>query len=175
MHDNPIGNGKSHVAYFIEDFSEYPQISASVSFSETSESVYVNYLNSANIESITVRFSNHVNNATRFGDQLDGYSCTRQEILYRLGLKKRIFIPGRKKTIYASQVAKSQVSFYETTDITIQEMYNLPVGTSLEKYTGKLAKDSRWLILGDAVEEVEITTRNAFGQYVRAGHYEYLD
>ena len=164
--DNPIGDGKYHVNYFVEDFSEYPQIETSVSLSDTTESVYVRYYNSQNGESITCRFSNHINNAVKFGYQLDGYLTSKLEILYKLGLAERIFIKNAPtKNIDKKQVKIKDVSNYEQSSLTIQQMYDLDFDSDLSKHKGKIAKGSNWLILGDKVESLD-------SEY---GHYEYKE
>jgi hypothetical protein len=164
--DNPIGDGKYHVNYYVEDFSDYPQIETNVSFSDTTESVYVNYYNNSNGESITTRFSNHENNAVKFGYQLNGYLTSKLEILYKLGLAERIFIKNPPtKTIHKKQVKIKDVPNYEQSSLTIQQMYDLDFDSDLSKHKGKIAKGSNWLILGDKVESLD-------SEY---GHYEYKE
>jgi hypothetical protein len=151
--DNYIGDGSYHVSYDVVDLSDYPQVSVDVNKSSTTESVYVKYNNNDNLQSITVRFSNHENNAVKFGDQLDGNIATKNEILYRLGLMGKEFIPETFLFIPTRQVSKIDAPKYKEADLTIQEMYNLGEGADLSKYKGKLAKGSRYLIQGDTVKK----------------------
>lgn len=178
---NSIGDGSFHVPYYIINLDKYPQVVYDVSFSNTTESVYVNYQNTDNDKSVTVRFSNHENNATKFGDQLDGNWAKDNEILYALGLKNRVFIPEKRKDIGAYQVKKKEAKAYEEADKTIQEIYSLPVGTDLSAYKGKRAKSnkegkiSNWIITGDVVSEVGVYARDFLGNSVPLGRYEYED
>jgi len=172
---NQIGDGSCHVDYTIIDFSEYPQVSSSVSLSETTESVYVAYENKENGKTITARFSHHVNNAVAFGDQLNGFVASEDEILYRLGLKTRTFVPDTFLYIDKRKVAKKDIAagLYEFAELTIREMYDLGKGADLSAYTGKIAKDSNWLIEGNRVEEEIKTSINFMGQSVQLGRYIY--
>jgi hypothetical protein len=172
---NPIGDGSWNIEPTVFSFEEFPQVESSISLSETTESSYVKYSNKENERSITVRFSHHENNAVKFGDQLDGYFATKDEILAHLGLKKRVFIPETSKSIGAYQVKKANVSQYEVVDKTIQEIYELPIGADLSPYKGKVAKNSNWVIGGDVVIEVPVKRQNAIGQSVQVGKYEYQD
>lgn len=140
--------------------------------SETTESVYVTYR--ANGKSVTVRFSNHMNNAVLFGDQLNGNTATVNEILFRLGMKQRIFKPDTFLFIIKRAVAKKDLANYEVAHLTIQEMYNLGKDADLSEFKGKVAKDSNYLIQGDKVEEAEKTSRNIFGDSVTLGRYIYF-
>lgn len=172
---NYIGDGSYHVDFNVFDFKEYPQISTNVSKSSTTESVYVTYRNENDDNSITLRFSTHENNAVKFGDQLNGYIASRDEVLAHLGLKKRIFIPKKYLRIESRQVAKNKIQDFEMADKTIQELYDLGANTDISKYKNKLAKNSNLLILGDRVEELEETRRDAFGNPVKIGTYIYSD
>jgi len=179
--DNPIGDGSWHVEHDIINLDKYPQVDYKVNYSDTTESVYVEYTNKENNKSVTVRFSNHENNAVKFGDQLNGNWVRDDEILYRLGLKNRIFIPETKKDIGAYQVKRAEAKSYEEADKTIQELYDLPVGTDLSAYKGKRVKSNRadkisnWIIGGDVVKESQVYTSNILGQHVPIGKYEYTD
>ncbi len=179
--DNPIGDGNWHVEHDIINLDKYPQVVYKVNYSDTTESVYVEYTNKENNKSVTVRFSNHENNAVKFGDQLNGNWVRDDEILYRLGLKNRIFIPETKKDIGAYQVKRAEAKSYEEADKTIQELYDLPVGTDLSAYKGKRVKSNRadkisnWIIGGDVVKESQVYTSNILGQHVPVGKYEYTD
>lgn len=171
---NFIGDGSFHADYEVKDFSQYTQIKVSVSKSATTESVYVTYENVDNSKSVCVRFSNHINTAMNLGDQLDGRICSDKEILYRLGLAERVFTPKTRLSIRFRQVAKAQLTGYEEAALTIKDMYAMGAGADLSEFTGKIAKGSNYLILGDkVVEEVE-KTRNAFGQEVAIGSYTYI-
>jgi hypothetical protein len=149
---------KFNVDYIAYDMSEFPMVEVSVSKSETSESVYVYYVNTDTMERVTVRFSNHNNNAVQFGMQLDGNMTTKMDVLYRLGLAKREFVYDQGLSIWNRQVAKLQLANYEEAELTIQEMYALGAGADLSQYTGKLAKGSNLLILGDKVGFFQKTT-----------------
>jgi hypothetical protein len=169
---NEIGNGSYHVDYTVLDFQDYPGINASVSMSETTESVYVTY--SYNGNSVVVRFSDHCNNATLFGDQLNGFFATKNEILYRLGLITRTFVQGTRLFINSRMVKKSEIgTLYQVSDLTIQEMYRLGAGADLTSHTGKIAKDSNYIILGEKVETQLETRLDCFGNCVPAGKYVY--
>lgn len=171
--DNLIGDGTYHVEYHVIDLDNYPQVSYTVDKSDTSESVYVRYSNAENGKSITVRFSWHENNAVKFGDQLNGYTASENEILYRLGLKTRTFIPNTFLAIAKRMVKKVEMKNYEEADLTIQEMYALGAGADISAHTGKLAKGSNWLIEGTEITEHEETRTDHFGQKVRIGKYIY--
>lgn len=156
----PIGDGSVHFPYEVVDFSGYPQISHRVSESVGTESVYVTYTNEDTGAKATVRFSGHENNATKFGDQLSGWynnSPVKQqmenELKYRLGLVDRKYIYA--KSIPTRSVSNKELAAgtYPEADKTIQELYELPVGTDLAQYKGKLAKGSRYLITGGKVKE----------------------
>jgi len=174
---NNIGDGSYHAQFQVEKFEKYPQIESSVSRSESTESVYVTYKNTENDKRITVRFSNHENNAVKFGDQLNGYTASNNEILYHLGLKKRTFIPKTKLYIWTQQVSKKKLEAgeYEIADKTIQELYDFGKNADLSKYKGKVAKDSNYLILDNKVNEIEEQRQGPFGDPVTIGHYEYQD
>lgn len=172
---NEIIKGDYNVSYNVFDFPQYPQVYSSVSKSETTESVYVTYSNAENDTKITVRFSNHINNAVEFGDQLNGNFATANEVLCHLGLKRRTFVPRTKLYIKASQVKKTLLSNYEEADLTISEMYNLGKDADISKYIGKRTKGGNWIILGDKVEEMIETRQNRLGQSVQIGDYIYHD
>ena len=172
---NPIGEGGWNKEPNIYDFSVYPQVSHTVSKSETSESTYVKYVNNDNDKSITVRFSDHENNAVKFGDQLNGYWAFPNEILAHLGLKNRVFVPDTYLYIPNRKVGKKTIANYEVADKTISEMYALGKDGDLSQYVGKIAKDSNYLIFGEKVEEVEKTKLNCFGNSVAIGSYNYYD
>ena len=168
---NEIGTGNYHVDFTVENFGE--SVLASVSKSVSSESVYVTYTNLDNDKTITVRFSNHENNAVRFGDQLNGATTTNNEILFHLGVKKRTFVPNTYKSICNQKVAKKRLAQYEESSLTISEMYDLEVGTDISAHTGKLAKGSNYLILGSVVELKEQQKMNCFGTVETIGKFIY--
>lgn len=171
--DNPIGDGRYHVEHHVIDLENYPQVSYSIDKSNTSETVYVKYFNSDNGKEITTRFSWHENNAVKFGDQLNGYTASENEILYHLGLKTREFIPNTYLAIAKRMVKKVEMKNYDESELTIQEIYALGEGADISSHTGKLAKGSNWLIEGTIISECEETRANCFGQEVRIGKYIY--
>jgi hypothetical protein len=117
-----------------------------------------------------------VNNATKFGDQLDGNTSGANEILYRLGLKGKKFVPRTYLSIDKRAVSKKDMGSgkYEVADKTMQELYALGKDADISAYKGKVAKNSNWLILGDKVDEYEQEGRNVFGQRVSVGDYVYF-
>lgn len=167
---NYIGDGSYNVEYKVFDMPEGVEVK--VSKSDTTESVYVYYIYQE--ERVTVRFSQHENNAVKLGVQLNGNICTRDEVLALLGLKKRTFVPNTYLSIYFTTVSKKNAVSYEEAPLTIQEMYALGEGADLTEYVGKLAKNSRYLIQGDKVRKV-IETRTILGQSVQIGTYIYHD
>ena len=158
---NVIGDGSHHRPYNIVDFSEFPQISHSVNKSLSTESVYVTYRNEETGDKATVRFSGHNSNAVRFGDQMagwddDGSFIARQlenQLKYRLGLMDRKLVYGTYIGTRSVSNADLESGKYEEADITLRELYALPVGTDISQYTGKLARGSRELIEGEVVKE----------------------
>ena len=170
---NLIGEGGWNVEHSVFDFNDYPQVTSSISKSENTESVYVTYTNRNTNQSVTLRFSNHENNAVKFGDQLNGDTATKAEVLYHLGLAKRTFIPKTYLWIDKQAIAKKNISKYEVCDKTIQEMYAMGEDADIAEYKGKLAKDSNYLILGDKVEKHEEQTKDILGQTVTRGRYIY--
>jgi len=167
---NTIGDGTFQVDYFIFDIEN---TTIDVQNSETTETVYVTYTSNLTGMSCKVRFSNHESNAVKFGDVLDGYWCDKQQVMYRLGLLKRTFIPETYLSIGSRQVSKRDFDRYEVAELTIQEMYNLGEGGDLTKYVGKLAKNSNYLILDNTVNKFNRITNNAFGFQVEVGKYIY--
>ena len=170
---NYIGDGRYHVEYSTFDFSEYPQIDIKVNKSETTESVYVTYKNNDNGKSIILRFSTHENNAVKFGDQLNGNLATKNEVLYKLGLMNRKFIPKKRLFISWKQPKKVDLDKYEVADKTMKELYDLGDGADISMYNGKLAKGSNYLITGDKIESSYETRLDDFGNEVRIGDYIY--
>ena len=167
---NTIGNGSYHVKHDVMELGH--GIVTMVEMSQTTESVYVHYTHIENGTRATVRFSNHENNAVKFGDQLDQFA-TGNEILFKLGLIKRTFVPNVRLMINSRQVKKIEMETYQVADLTIQEMYALGAGANLSAFTGKLAKDSNLLIIGEEVISFEETKLNCFGQNVLIGKYIY--
>ena len=173
---NPIGDGSYHHNYDIRDFGDkYPEIEHTVNLSQSTESVYVTYSSPKTHKSVTLRFSDHENNAVKFGDQLNGILASDDEVLYKLGYKKRTFIPLKRLFIGTQQIAKKKLKDYEEADKTIQELYALGAGADLSKYKGKRAKGSNYLILDDKVGEYIETRRNFLGNKVQIGDYVYED
>ena len=68
--------------------------------------------------------------------------------------------------IASQQVKKIDVGNYDEAPLTIQEMYALGAGASLADYKGKLAKGSRYMILGDSVKAIT---------YKSGSHYKYFE
>ena len=173
---NPIGDGSYHHNYDIRNFgNKYPEIKHTVNLSQSTESVYVTYSSPKTHKSVTLRFSDHENNAVKFGDQLHGILASDDEVLYKLGYKKRTFIPKKRLFIGTQQIAKKKLKDYEEADKTIQELYALGAGADLSKYKGKRAKGSNYLILDDKVGEYIETRRNFLGNEVQIGDYVYED
>lgn len=154
-YDNVIGDGTTHAIYDVHDFVSdgYEFIKSSVTFSNTTESVYVKYINTRNLESVTVRFSNHMSNSVLFGDELCKTDVN--EILYRLGLKGKKIVNGTRPYIYTKCIKKKEIGKYEEAELTIQEIYALGIGADLSAYKGKVARGGRSLICGDKIEEIE--------------------
>ncbi|MDR0509541.1 MAG: hypothetical protein LBH06_00425 [Rikenellaceae bacterium] len=148
---NYIGDGSWHYEPKVFDFPEYPQISVSVSYSNTTESSYVRYNNTNNGRSITVRFSGHGNNATKFGDQLNGDLTGRDEVLYRLGLKGKNVERVPFPLVPTRMVKKKEVGNYGTTDKTLDEIAAPGIGADISEYNGKVIKGTSLLITGDRV------------------------
>lgn len=148
---------KMNVDYDVIDFNKYGYnfIESSVSKSVTTESVYVYYKNTRNDKIATVRFSNHSSNSLEFGDVIDGNFNNYEEILFKLGLMRRIFVPNTHLLICKQCVAKKNLTNYEEAELTIQEMYALGEGADLSKYVGKIAKGSNYLICSDKIQKYE--------------------
>jgi hypothetical protein len=72
-------------------------------------------------------------------------------------------------------VAKKDVSQYEESDKTIQELYALGANADISEHKGKLAKGSTYLILGDKVNEEIKMKRDPFGNPVKIGQFTYSD
>lgn len=158
-----IGNGDSHCAYNIEEFPGLP-IKTNVQKSLSSESVYVTYLHMETLKLAKVRFSSHTCNDVEFGAVIDGHSTNvRNEILYKLGLVERRFVPAFSGCITFQNVAKKKMHLYEVADKTIAELSSLPAGTDISEYRGKIAKDSSMVITSSKVISKQI-----------GGHFEYI-
>ncbi len=170
---NLIGDGSWNIDPTVYNFCNYPQISNTISESESTETTYVRYFNNENGKSITVRFSWHENNATKFGDQLNGFATSENEVLFHLGLKNRFFVPYTYLSIWTRMVSKKEIDKYEMINLTIKELYALGKNSDLSAFTGKLAKDSNFLILGDKVTEQVSTKTNILGGGVQLGKYIY--
>ena len=149
-YDNPIGDGSWHHPHKVEDFSEYPQITAQVQKSSSTESSYVVYHNKENGKYATVRFSFHSNNAVENGVQINGNGAdVRNEILFRLGIIDRRFIPNTEVVVPKRAISKADISNYEVAPLTIKQIEALGKDADISEYKGKLAKDSNYLITGD--------------------------
>lgn len=172
MKTDKFGNviGDDSIEYNTLDLSSYG-IKTSVQKSYSTESVYVYY--TLGTISAVVRFSNHHCNAVEFGKYIDGNNYTEDEILFKLGLKERVFIPLTEKRIETMQVAKKKLANYEEAELTIKELYALEVGSDISKYTGKIAKGSNYLICSTEVELVKVMKRNSFGDPITVGRFEY--
>jgi len=166
---NQILDGKWHVDFTI---LQIEGVDVSVDKSLTTESVYVTYSRGDN--KITCRFSIHENNAVKFGDQLNGNITSKEEIMFHLGMIKRIFIPSVKKSIGTKQIKKTQIQNYKESELTIGELYNLPAGTDISSHTGKIAKGSNYLITGTYVNEYEECRVDALGNSVKIGTFKYI-
>lgn len=150
-----IGGYDDEASYHVENFEGLP-IEHQVQKSLSTESVYVIYwradIDVMERKLVKVRFSWHDSN----DDVIDGNnSSARNEILSRLGFLKKKVIPYMSKKVLNRYVAKKKVKDFEMCELTINEIYELPVGTDISNFTGKLAKDSNILILGNKVENVE--------------------
>lgn len=156
--------------YKVMDLSKYG-VTSSVSESQSSESIYVYY--SYGIERVAVRFSLHMNNAVQFGDQLDGNTATEIEVLHRLGLAKRTFIPLVRKWISKESVSKKVAKTLPECQLTLKELYELPVGTDISMYRGMVVKNTTFRLCADTVQEVAETRINSFGDAVAIGDYKY--
>lgn len=87
----------SHVDYKVFDLEKYG-IKSEVKFSNTSESVYVNYYKDG--KGITCRFSTHANNAVKDGSMLNGRTVWfEEEILYYFGLAEELKKPVMRKAM----------------------------------------------------------------------------
>ena len=111
----------------------------------------------------------------KFGDQLNGYAATEIEVLHRLGLATRVFVPETYLDIYKCQVKKVEISNYEMAELSISEIYALGAGADISQYTCKIAKDSNWLILGTEIKELVRRRINTFGDPMEVGRYIYTE
>lgn len=107
---NTIGDGSYHVRY---DVFDIPNTHTRVVPSSGTESVYVKYCRDNDelcLEPITVRYSNHDNNAVRFGEQIDGRLGRKNaldEVLTRLGKAAPKF---EKRTFHHRNPLRSKVT-----------------------------------------------------------------
>lgn len=161
---NEIGDGSYHVPYKVDStILDYPNVSYEVAESNSTESVYVTYYNNDPKYSVyerpkvTVRFSNHGSNSSKFGDVLPGSlnESERQtnEILARLGLKKATPIHGKSIPTVSASNADIESGKYEEADITKQELYALPIGADISQYRGKRINGTREIINTDNVKQ----------------------
>lgn len=165
-----------HVSYYVE---EIEGIEVKVNEAVTSESVYVNYYNPENGKKCICRFSTHTCNGEKFGDYLNGYTASRDEIMFRLGLKKRTFVPNiiERLVIDADFISKDERKKLneERLNVTIKDLYAMGEGADLTEYVGKVTSDGKWRIKGDKVvkDVFEETGTDFLGQKVRIGKYIY--
>jgi len=158
-----IGDGSWHETYNVLDLGE--DIETRVDKSSTTESVYVTYTNKKNGKSAKVRFSGHMSNSDKYGDTLVGFGFYKNELMYRLGLADRKFIP--KKYVPSRSVSPKKIGEYEVIDgVDMASLYQLPIGADISKYVGKVVRggeNNYYEITGDKV-----------GAYDN-GTYEYYD
>lgn len=162
-----IGGYESETSYHIEDFGDLP-IAYDVEKAISTESVYVRYwrTDDRDREKVTVRFSWHTCNGIRFGLYVDGESKdARNEILYRLGFKKRRIVPIYTTSVGKEFVGKKRIKQFVECDKTIEEIESLPEGADLSDCCGKLAKGTNILIKNDHVRRVQTA-------YNRAEYYD---
>ncbi|MDR2594541.1 MAG: hypothetical protein LBC87_07215 [Fibromonadaceae bacterium] len=171
---NAIGDGKHHIKPIVLQFPNHPEIKSEVGFSQSSESSYVYYTNKNNGKRISVRFSMHENNAVKFGDQLNGYLATEDEILFHLGFKKRTFIPAVELSIAHNQVSLKKLDKYEMLSETLADLFKLGAGADLSNYYGKVTADLK-LITGKRVNSYKKESKNLVGEWVEVGKYIYED
>ncbi len=153
--DQMIGEGDVHAHFSIEEFEGFP-IRSSVQESISTESVYVVYTNEVTGAAVQVRFSGHCCNAVRFGEVIDGYGRqVREQILFRLGLATRRFVPAFVNHVITQAVAAKRLANYEMASLTLEEIKALPAGSDISEFCGKIAKDSNYLIKSDRVLSVQ--------------------
>ena len=160
-----------NIDFSIENFDN-KNITHTVVKSNTTESVYVTY--HYNEKEAKVRFSNHSSNALKFGDVLNGFTVTQNEILCELGLMNRVFIPEVRLSVPYIQIKKTKMGNYKECNLSIKEIYALGAGANITEFKGMLCKGSNHLIQGDEIEQHEVIKTNHFGQDVRVGNYKYV-
>lgn len=153
-HDNPIGDGSFHCSYNVIDLSSYG-IRSVLDFSETTESVYVSYINDNNGKRITARFSNHINNAVKFGSQINGFIASENEILFHLGLKKRIFKPALILQIGRDMVKAKKIHEYKSCGLNLSQLLKLGAGADLSMYKGMLIEGTNEIITSNRINSYE--------------------
>ena len=153
-HDNPIGDGAFHCTYNVIDLTSYG-VRNSISFSDTTESVYVSYINDNNSKRITARFSHHINNAVKFGDQLNGFLATEDEILFHLGLMKRIFKPAIILQLGRNTVKAKKINEYKSCGLTLPELFDLGAGADVSMYMGMLIEGTNEVITSSKITSYE--------------------
>ncbi len=136
-----IGDGTWHMPYEVRQFPDYPQIEARVSKASTTESVYVTYTNKNNGASVKVRFSNHMSNNARWGVDLPGFAAENGQILERLGLAEGEWQGNSYVPVRSISKAELAAGNYEVADKTRAELSQLPIGTDISEYKGKLVPD----------------------------------
>ena len=153
-HDNPIGDGAFHCTYNVIDLTSYG-VRSTISFSDTTESVYVSYINDNNSKRITARFSHHINNAVKFGDQLNGFLATEDEILFHLGLMKRTFKPAIILQLGRNTVKAKKIHEYKSCGLTLPELFDLGAGADVSMYVGMLIEGTNEVITSSKITSYE--------------------
>ena len=153
-HDNPIGDGTFHCRYNVIDLTSYG-VRSTISFSGTTESVYVTYINDNNSKRITARFSYHINNAVKYGDQLNGFIATEDEILFHLGLKTRTFKPDIILQLGRNAVKAKKINEYKSCGLTLSELFALGDGADISMYVGMLIEGTDKVITSSKITSYE--------------------
>ena len=153
-YDNPIGEASFHCRYNVIDLTSYG-IRSTVSFSDTTESIYVTYINDNNSKRITARFSYHINNAVRYGDQLNGFLANEDEILFHLGLKTRTFKPDVVLQLGRNAVKAKKIHEYKSCGLTLAELFDLGDGADISMYLGMLIEGTDKVITSSKITSCE--------------------
>ncbi len=158
-----IGDGEFHCNYEIFDFEGFP-ITSQVQEAYTTESVYVSYRRTDILsDSVQVRYSDHICNGIKFGVYVDGrHPEAKKEVLSRLGLLRKVAVPVMSKYVAHRNVTKKTLKQYQTTPVTIAKLEELPEGTDISEYTGKVCEGTNILIVGNTVAVRQIGTRTVY-------------
>lgn len=166
---NPIGDGSYHSRY---DVFDIPNTHTRVSPSLGTESVYVSYCKDGDeycLEPIKVRYSHHDDNATRFGEVIDGRYSRKNvldEILYKMGVAKPVFEEYTRhiKSPITSKVTNySRYGFDKAKDIPrISELLGERKYLD-ESDIGKLYRSSKGVKVLDGFNEYNVTTKKFKG------------